>query len=184
MEMPNWTRDTRILATRAQAEIEQFADAHPDETFSFFAIRSDYASGVNVLCMDTEDNARTRALAHQHRVIKNQQRMVSHGRWQRARQYVSSQADRIVAHSTSTGYFKYDDFARVSFPEWEPILRSEGFDQHDLFQGQVILLLWTVTERLIGSGVFDGLMRSSPFRVGFDFVDDPMGLVVLRLLNW
>jgi hypothetical protein len=40
------------------------------------------------------------------------------------------------------------------------------------------------TSKLVAARSFERLTMASPFRVGVEFPEDDLGLVVMRMLNW
>jgi hypothetical protein len=90
------------------------------------------------------------------------------------------------------GNFKYEGYSTIDFADWRAYFESDEFmatdssedepRKPDPFEGNVILLIWRVMERLLNENVFQRLTLASLFRVGFQLHDAE--LVVLRILNW
>jgi hypothetical protein len=177
---PDWASAEDVLFERSATVIRRFAAEHPDELFATFAftVDSDYA-GV-ALNFDTWDNSLAEAQREERYQVEHRNRLFATDRgWQNARYYVSHFTNR-VDDLNLRGSFKYDLVSFVELRAWEDYFN--GSEECPELERRVIVALWRVVDRLVGAGVFDGLRKSSFFRVAFSFHDDEM--IVLRVLNW
>jgi hypothetical protein len=99
--------------------------------------------------------------------------------WENARYHVAHFTNQ-VSDWNQRGPFKYDLVSFVELRVWEDDFNSS--EERPELEGRVIVSLWRVVDRLVGAGAFDGLRKSSFFRIAFSFHDDEM--IVLRVLNW
>lgn len=181
----DWNSSEDELYARSVRAIYQMAQEYPNEVFSFFAYRANYYYGLVSLAFDTIQNGLKTAREHHDRTVPRHAGWFGHPRaWDSARYYVSHAAYRIVDYSPRAGEFKYPDFHSVNFKSWEETFRGEDLPESEASQGHVIVLLARVIDRLVDAGVFSSLQQAPLFRVGFEFEDDDLGLVVMRMLNW
>src|SRR5262249_18291711 len=198
---PNWNHAQDVVVTKSQEAIARFATEHPKELCSFFALGVDYLSGDMAIDFDTLENSLTQAKRHQRQVVKDWSATFGPPNreaaallamagakepraWEEPRHYFERESSKIIDHSPSAGYFKYQNFARVEFPEWEQYFSSDDVPDKPDPERHVILLLYRALEKLVESNAFAKLSMASPFRVGFELADDNLGLVVTRILNW
>jgi hypothetical protein len=176
----DWASAEDVLFERSAAVIRQFAAEHPDEVFATFAftVDSDYAGAA--LNFDTWENSLAEAQRDERYQVQHRNRLFALDRgWENARYYVAHFTNR-VGDWNLRGPFKYDLVSFVELRAWEDYFNSS--EECPELDGRVIVSLWRVVDRLVGAGVFDGLRKSSFFRVAFSFHDDEM--IVLRVLNW
>jgi hypothetical protein len=204
MSVPDWRRSEEILFQKGKEAILRFADEHPDEVCSFFAIYSDFCYGDVAFMFDTLDNSLLQAKRHEEYLVKRWRQSFGDDcqprdpqffrpAWELAYTSFSSplrSTERIHDYN-AFGSFKYEGYLAVDFADWRAYFESDEFmamdsedepRKPDPFAGNVILLIWKVIERLLNEGILQRLTISSPFRVGFQFHDAE--LAVLRILNW
>lgn len=206
MSEPDWKQSEATLFEKGKEAIARFASEHPDEICSFFAIYSDFCYGEVSFTFDTLDNSLLQAKRHEQRLVRQwrewfgkeaDQRDPKFFRraWELAYTTFSSPVrgrQRIDDYNTFDA-FKYEAYSLVEIADWRECFEnmevsedSTGIENEasspDPFEGNVILVIWNVIERLINEDVFSQLSLSSPFRLGFRFHDSE--LVVLRILNW
>lgn len=187
MLFPDWQAIEQKIFETGKDAIEQFAKEHSEVMCSFFACQADPLSGNFAFSFDTPENAAHEAIkrelmVHWHRksIWKQPKRAEV---WRYARTSVSSP---LFEYVPDTSLFQYPLYAKLAFdwlefrdggayPEWK-----EGQDHY--LEGQTILVIWGVIERLIAEKVFVHLRMTSPFRVGYQFPEDT--LVILHFLNW
>jgi hypothetical protein len=168
------------LLERSAAVIRQFSAAHPDEVFSTFAftVDSEYA-GVALNFETLEHGLREAQRAERYQIKHRNQLFAGERGWENARYYVAQHTNRVDDWNRC-GSFKYDLVAFVELPAWEEYFNgSEGCLE---LEGRIIVSLWRVVDRLVSTGLFEGLRQSSCFRIAFSFHDDEM--IPLRILNW
>jgi hypothetical protein len=184
MVVPNWSESEATLLDYSVRQIEQFAIAHPDEIASFVAYSVDYFLGNVQLCIDCPANALIRARTNEKRANKTWRMFFSdrmHG-WKDAQYYVTR--EKMIEHSPDVGYFKYARLEGIMIPEWRDYFQNcEEEPEHDP-EGHIIALLWRVVDRFAENDCLKKLKQSVPLRLGFQFFDDDLGLIVLRILNW
>ena len=180
---PDWSAAESLLVETGWRAVESFSREHGDEVCSFFAFSLDYCYGDVVICFDEEKNSLRHAKRHEARALRDRDAMLgTERRWEDARYYLEQ--DRLCTYNPYTAEFKYPDFARLRFPEWEDYFLSEDLPEGPDPEGHVIVLMHRVTRRMVAAGVFDRLRMSSPFRIGAEFPETGPGLVVMGLLNW
>ena len=205
MGVPDWKQSEEVLFQKGKEAIFRFAEEHPDEVCSFFAIYSDFCYGDVAFMFDTLDNSLLEAKRHEGHLVKRWQDWFDDDSqhrdprffrpaWELAYTSFSSplRGRKRIDDYNAFGSFKYESYLVVDFADWRAYFESDEFmarvssedepRKPDPFEGNVILLIWKVIERLLHEGMFQKLTLSSPFRVGFQFHDAE--LVVLRILNW
>jgi hypothetical protein len=163
--------------------IGRFAREYPEVTCSFVAYALDLPTFL--LCFDTPENALTVAKAEERDALERRLKIAQlpDRAWMAASWY--SSYPPIVDHSWGAGYFAFGLEAELKVDEIEDLAFEDDYPSSqtdDYTEGSVTVVLWKVVERLIASGTFDQLHRSSPFRIGFELHDRP--LLVLRILDW
>jgi hypothetical protein len=101
-----------------------------------------------------------------------------------ARYHWSVPSKRIVDHTPHAGEFWKPDFAQINLPDWEDFFQRDDADEAVDSQGHVIVLFWRVLTRLVDINAFQTVNMAPLFRLGFQFNDDDMGLVVSHILRW
>jgi hypothetical protein len=183
LKEPDWDAAEALLIEEGSRAIENFSAKNPAELCSFFAFSVDYCFGDVVICFDTNDNSLLHAKRHEARTLKSWDGALCGERgWENAQYYI--QRDRLCSYNPHTADFKYPDFARLHFSDWEGYFGNDQLPEHPAPLGHVIVLMHKVICKLVETRSFDGLAMSSPFRVGVEFPRDDLGLVVMRLLNW
>jgi hypothetical protein len=184
MSEVDWNAAEMALYDRTQATLRVFAKEHDRDVFSFFAYRADYCYGQVQLCLDTVENSRRRAVENNQRIHASRKKLFDReGGWDRARYFLSRHSGRMLDYTHATGLFQYDSIEEIRFPDWEAYFRGDHYDEQYQLENRVIVLFWKILSRLVQDGVFDQLRLASPFRTGFEFRDNDLGLVVMDILN-
>jgi hypothetical protein len=183
LKEPDWDTAETLLIEESSRAILNFSAKHAAEPCSFFAISVDYCFGDVVICFDTNDNSLLHAKRHEAQTVKAWDVALNGEKgWENAQYYI--QRDRLCSYNPHTADFKYSDFARLRFSDWEGYFGSDQLPERPDPLGHVIVLTHKVISKLVVAHSFDQLAMSSPFRVGVEFPRDDLGLVVMRLLNW
>lgn len=179
---PDWDAAEALLVEEAKRAIVTFSISQAADLCSFFAFSVDYCFGDVVICFDTYDNGLLHAKRNQVQSVRKWDAAFGAERgWENAKYELLRH--RLCSHNPHTAEFKYPSFATVHFPEWEGYFLNEQRPEHPDPLGHVIVLMHKVVSTLVSSDSFDGLVMSSPFRIGVEFSEE-LGLVVMRLLNW
>src|SRR5207249_2904754 len=70
MSEPNWKQSEEVLFQKGKEAILRFADEHPDEICSFFAIYSDFCYGDVAFTFDTLDNSLLQAKRNEQHLVR------------------------------------------------------------------------------------------------------------------
>jgi hypothetical protein len=182
LKEPDWEAAEDVIVEEAKKAIATFSNTHADELCSFFAFSVDYCFGDVVVCFDTYDNSLLHAQRNEVQSVRRWDAAFGSERgWENAKHVLLRH--RLCSYNPHSAEFKYPSFATVHFSEWDTYFSNEQRPEHPDPLGHAIVLMHKVISRLVSSRSFDGLVLSSPFRVGAEFSEE-LGLVVMRLLNW
>lgn len=176
----DWSAAEDTLFERSAAAIRQFAAEHPEDLFAIFAFTVDSNYTGVALNFDTWANSLSEAQRNERYQVGHRNRLFAmDGGWRNARYAVAHFTNR-VDNCNLRGSFRYELVSFVELRVWEDCFN--GSQDSPELEGRIIASLWRVVERLVASGAFDGLRRSSFFRIAFGFHDDET--IVLRVLDW
>ena len=186
MEMfkePDWDAAEALLIEDGHRAIENFSATHASELCSTFAFGVDYSFGDVMICFDTSDNSLLHAKRHEARTLKAWDAMLGTEKsWENAQYYI--QRDRLCSSNPHTADFKYPNFGRLHFPDWEGYFGNDQLPEYPDPFGHIIVLMQKAVSKLVAARSFDQLVVSSPFRVGVEFPREDLGLVIMKFLNW
>ena len=184
MLMLDWEKDLTTVYQFAVDSIQSFGSMHSGEECSFMAFASDYYYGHFSISFDTTEHSLKVAQRHEKAIYTRRKKMFSSINGScNAKYEVSNSQSRLVDYSAATGYFKYPSFATLKLDHWEQAFRSGQLGTQDL-EGHLIIFLWGIIDRLVQEKALRSVKIATPFRVGFEFCDNPLGLIVLRIINW
>lgn len=166
--------------------ITQFAERHPGTACSFLAISYNTDAGLFQFSLDTPDNALREAQANERDAIERRRRMLAPEWGWRAATYFATDP-RVVDYTPHPGAFAYQVGPVLELEALRHLQSQEGYPERnehedDYTQGNAVVVIWRVVERLVDAGAFAALCTAAPFRIGY-LIDDEE-LVVLRILNW
>jgi hypothetical protein len=180
---PDWDVAEALLTEAGRNAIENFSANHTAEPCCFCAFSVDYCFGDVVICFDTIDNSLLHAKRHEAHTLNARDTALRGERgWENAKYYL--QRSWLCSYNPHTTDFKYPDFTRVHFSDWEGYFGDDQLSELPDPLGHIIVLMHKVIDKLVADRSFDRLSMSSPFRLGVEFPRDDLGLVVMRLLNW
>lgn len=181
----DWKAAEQRFLENACAALDLLERKHSPTPLSFFAFRSNYYEGRNSIAVDSYANSLGKAKEHQDWVVRNRLLTMTHATaTASARYHWTHSSKRIVDYTPHTGEFWMPDFMHVNFPDWEFFFRGRTTDDSVGSQGHVIVLFWRVFTQLLDMKAFDNINMAPLFRLGFQFEDDDMGLVVSHILKW
>lgn len=174
------------LVERSRQVIFQFATEYPEVTCSFFAYEVHPHAGDFLLSFETIEHSLQQAQEQEQWAIASRSKMLSHEWSWRAAKYFST-AELVTDYNSEVEYFAHHLYADLHVKELNKLSAGGeypkgGETENNYIEGNIRIVLWKVTERLIAHEAFNRLTLASPFRVGYEFYDEP--LVVLRILNW
>jgi hypothetical protein len=184
--MVNWKKVEDKLFKWSKATIKKFTRDHPGETVCFVAFDTDPRYGYVSLAFDTLENSLQSARELEKFAIKNRARnLTKDGSWSWAKYQLSTPV--LSVFNTNSGDFLYQEYDVIEFPEWQKLAESGKYpkgEEHedDYLEGNVRILIWKVSERLIETDSFASLKLAAPFMVGYGIHDQEV--VILRILNW
>jgi hypothetical protein len=181
----DWNAAEQQFVEKSLEALDRLQKKHSSVPLSFFAFYSNYFYGKNSIAVDSYENSLLQAREHYEWVVRNRLITMTHANAaSQARYHWSVASKRVVDYSPHAGKFWKPDYGRVNFREWELFFRGEAYDENLGSQGHVIVLFWRVFERLLEMKAFDNVNMSPLFRLGFQFEDDDLGLVVAHILRW
>jgi hypothetical protein len=182
LTQPDWDAAKAVLVEAGKCAIASFASKYGGELCSFFAFSIDYCYGDVVLCFDTLNNSLLHAKRNEVQRVKTwNATFSSETGWEGAKYQLLQH--KLTEYNPDTANFAFPDFATVHFSDWEGFFLSDQRPEHPDPMGYVIVLMQRVISELVLCASFDGLVMSSPFRMGVEFPEE-LGLVVMRFLNW
>src|SRR5215470_3964574 len=118
LKEPDWDAAQSLLVEEGRRAIKNFSATHGAELCSFFAFCVDYCFGDVVICFDTYDNSLLHAKRNEVRTLKAWDAAFSGERGaENARDHLLRR--RLCSYNPHTAEFKYPNFAKVHFPDWE-----------------------------------------------------------------
>lgn len=189
-EEPDWQKGEGKLFAACVRAIQRLAKEHPGTVCSYLGFDSEPYYGYVMIGFETPENSLKVARRKHAYEVKNQAAQFQHAHaWKTVHYFVEQR--QCPGHSDSTGYFKFEQYEQVEFPEWQPFAESESYPEEsspengsepDYLEAHVILIFWKVIERLIAENALAPLELTSPFRLGYNFHDSD--LVTVRIINW
>ena len=183
---PDWESACTTLIEATLEALKKFSLEYPEKPVSDICYDSEPSAGYVLIAFNTEANDiesfRKRNDESKHYARK--QITERYDNWQdNAHSFLKSQVVRI--RNGEPGYFDYQDFANVEFPEWveytEQDLPERPNYLDDYLETKVAYLFWKVFNNLVERDAFDELSISKNFQLSYCFHDQsPVHLFVLN----
>jgi hypothetical protein len=182
----NWRQNADEIFDWSKAAINRFAREHRGEKICSLFFDTDPEYGYVLIAFDTLENS-LRSARSSERLARERRAQNLTGKltWEWAKYQLSTPV--LEVFNSDSGGFAYPEYDTLEFPAWQKLAKSGDYprgEEHDndYLEGNVRIVLWQVTERLIENRCFRSLTRASPFMIGYGIHDQES--VILRILNW
>jgi hypothetical protein len=180
-----WDAFFQRLLDGTRAAIREFAAKHSTEEVCDFAYDSEPCYGYVLTCFNTT-NANFKLVKHLHDSQVAQRKTVLGMPSWRSAAYYQVRSHGVVPYCNNPGYFPYQGFTDIQFPEWEKFAHSDDYpksERHedDYLMNRAALILAQALDTLVEDGSFELLKLAHPTRLGFTIHDEPHCIV--RILN-
>lgn len=180
-----WESFLERLLVASRAALARFAAEHADEELCAFAYDSDPGNGYVLIALNTSA-ANLAYVRKQHENAVAMRRQILAQPHARQSAYYHVKANSVRPFCDNTGDFAYQDFAEVSFPEWQELFESASYKEpapgeDDYLESHAALIFARAIDTLVDEGAFAGLRLASPTLLSFAFHDQPS--YVLRMLR-
>ena len=186
MQVEQWDTFLQRLLDGSRAAIREFAAQHPSEEVCDFAYDSEPCCGYVLTCFNTTKANVKHVKEHHDYQLAQRKRVLAMPSW-RAAAYYQVRSHGVVPFCNNTGYFAYQGFSDIQFPEWESFAQSEEYpkpESHEdaYLMSRAALIFAQSLDTLTEDGSFEVLGLASPTLLGFGFHDEPHCVVrMLRL---
>ena len=189
MKPPDWNAVVEELITAAKGAIKDFAEAHPDETVSYFGFDANPPYGSVLISIDTLDNSIRAAKEISKRFLQT---------WRpKAKANWSSHYLLSMTHSQATpffsmlGDFSYMGYRELEFPEWQQYIQTTEPDEanpradspEQYIEAQASRAMFLALDSLVKTRTLQMLRLSERCCVGFATHDSPQ-TITTHVLNW
>jgi hypothetical protein len=191
--LPDFASNERHLIDESIRAIREFVEQHPNELFNYFAFDCNADYGEILLCLDTLDNSIAESKKHETYLSERRREELAYDNKHTLRWAIDSLENPVTGpvlpFNNNSGNFRYQGFAEVSFlDEWQDFVLDDDYpgqfedSKADYLESYASVMFYRVIDALVEKDAFDGLRKSSPFLVGFDFHDGPQ--LIVRIINW
>ena len=182
---PDWDRAYLKLLEATSKAIGDFSSKHPDRIVSDICYDSEPEAGYVLVAFNTEanDSKDFRKRNSASNAYIKEQLVERYDNWKENAHYFLKSKE-VRRRGANPGYFDFQDFADVDFPEWVEYIEQELPDrpshEDDYLESRVAFLFWRVMDTLVNDDCFEDLLVTSDFQLSYCFHDqDPVVLFTL-----
>jgi hypothetical protein len=186
----NWNQVEIVLLEESLKALTQFAQEHPEDTYSFFAFGVVTEPSCSfLLCLDTEANSVRSAQEKQEYINELRQKMLRFkDSWRTASIYIDK--ERTYPYNLKVWEFTYFHYYTIEITSWPEFSYNDNSPNHgptyDTYvEGNIRVVIWKVIKELIQKDAFSRLKKTSPFHLGYQLLqEDEQEMVIINTINW
>ena len=183
---PNWEESFNTLLHAVTKSILDFTSQFPDKKVADLFFDCEPDAGYALISYNSVENSNNHFKEHyeERTTYIHKQVTERYDNWEDSFHSFLKRESKSF-RCGDPGYFDYQHFAEVEFPEWVEYLNQDLPNrpnyQDDYLESRISFLFWKVLDRLIKDGAFEALSTCANFRMGYCYHDqEPVTLFIIN----